>query len=50
MQVWKYPTWQPLKTLVGHENKVMCADIAPDGYLTVTCSYDRTFKLWRPDL
>ncbi|XP_066569436.1 U4/U6 small nuclear ribonucleoprotein Prp4 [Amia ocellicauda] len=45
-KVWSHPGWSPLKTLAGHEGKVMGLDVAPDGQLIATCSYDRTFKLW----
>uniref|UniRef100_A0A8C9TQF9 Pre-mRNA splicing tri-snRNP complex factor PRPF4 n=2 Tax=Scleropages formosus TaxID=113540 RepID=A0A8C9TQF9_SCLFO len=45
-KVWTHPGWSPLKTLAGHEGKVMGLDISADGLLIATCSYDRTFKLW----
>ncbi|CAB1318693.1 unnamed protein product [Coregonus sp. 'balchen'] len=45
-KVWTHPGWSPLKTLAGHEGKVMGVDMSPDGQLIATCSYDRTFKLW----
>uniref|UniRef100_A0A8C2ZEZ9 U4/U6 small nuclear ribonucleoprotein Prp4 n=2 Tax=Cyclopterus lumpus TaxID=8103 RepID=A0A8C2ZEZ9_CYCLU len=45
-KVWSHPGWTPLKTLAGHEGKVMGVDVSPDGKLIATCSYDRTFKLW----
>lgn len=48
-QVWSNKTWQPLKTLSGHDNKVMCLDISPNSKYIATCSYDRTFKLWAPE-
>uniref|UniRef100_A0A673AYS1 U4/U6 small nuclear ribonucleoprotein Prp4-like n=1 Tax=Sphaeramia orbicularis TaxID=375764 RepID=A0A673AYS1_9TELE len=45
-KVWSHPGWMPLKTLAGHEGKVMGVDVSPDGKLIATSSYDRTFKLW----
>lgn len=48
-QVWSNKTWQPLKTLSGHDGKVMCVDISPDSQFIATASYDRTFKLWAPE-
>jgi len=48
-QVWSNKTWQPLKTLSGHDGKVMCVDISPDSHFVATSSYDRTFKLWAPE-
>jgi WD40 repeat protein len=43
---WAHPTWGPLKTLAGHEGKVMGIDVSPDLKYVATASYDRTFKLW----
>lgn len=48
-KVWTHPGWSPLKTLAGHEGKVMGLDLSPDGQFIATCSYDRTFKLWVAD-
>ena len=28
-KVWAHPGWTPLKTLAGHESKVMCIDLSP---------------------
>ncbi|KRX78563.1 U4/U6 small nuclear ribonucleoprotein Prp4, partial [Trichinella sp. T6] len=49
IKLWTNPGWQPLKTLQGHESKVMCASISPDGNWIASSSYDRTFKLWAPE-
>ncbi|CAB3252315.1 unnamed protein product [Arctia plantaginis] len=49
-KLWSNPAWHPLRTLSGHDNKVMSADISHDSKYIATCSYDRTFKLWAPDL
>lgn len=48
-KIWSADTWQPLHTLSGHDGKVMSLDISPDGGSVITCSYDRTFKLWTPE-
>ncbi|XP_075221896.1 U4-U6 small nuclear riboprotein factor 60K [Lycorma delicatula] len=48
-KVWSSKTWQPLKTLSGHDGKVMGLDISPDSKYIATCSYDRTFKIWMPE-
>uniref|UniRef100_H2ZDF3 Pre-mRNA processing factor 4 (PRP4)-like domain-containing protein n=1 Tax=Ciona savignyi TaxID=51511 RepID=H2ZDF3_CIOSA len=45
-KIWGYPGYVPLKTLAGHEGKVMCVDSSEDGEYIATCSFDRTFKLW----
>ncbi|KAL0852722.1 hypothetical protein ABMA27_012552 [Loxostege sticticalis] len=49
-KLWSNPAWHPLRTLSGHDNKVMSADISYDNKYIATCSFDRTFKLWAPDL
>lgn len=40
------------KTLAGHEGKVMAADVSPvrEAYLVASAGYDRTIKLFAPDL
>ncbi|CAI8050160.1 U4/U6 small nuclear ribonucleoprotein Prp4 [Geodia barretti] len=45
-KIWAHPGWTPLRTLAGHEGKVMCVDVSPNQKYFVTASYDRTFKLW----
>lgn len=45
-KIWAHPTWAPLKTLAGHESRVLGLDISPDLKFMATSSYDRTFKLW----
>ena len=48
-KLWSYPTWTPLKTLSGHEQKVTCIDVTADENCIVTTSFDRTFKFWGPE-
>lgn len=48
-KVWAHPGWSPLKTLAGHDGKVMCVDLSPDEKYIATASFDRTFKLWAPE-
>lgn len=31
-KVWAHPGWTPLRTLAGHEGKVMCVDVSPGMY------------------
>jgi len=47
--LWASTDWKNIKTLVGHANKVMCADTTRDGKIIASCSYDRTFKLWEQE-
>lgn len=49
IKVWSHPGWAPLKTLTGHEQKISCVDVSPDGQYIVSSSFDRTFKLWTSD-
>ncbi|XP_075243677.1 uncharacterized protein LOC142337920 [Convolutriloba macropyga] len=49
VKVWSHPNWTPLITLKGHESKVTCLDISRNSSTLLTCSFDRTFKLWNPE-
>ena len=50
-KLWSTSDFQLVKTLAGHEGKVMGADISPTGDgLIATVGYDRTVKLWSPDM
>ena len=49
-QLWSARNFSLIKTLAGHEGKVMCIDASPDGsHLLASVSYDRTIKLWAPE-
>lgn len=45
-QIWGTRDFRLLKTLEGHEGRVVGVDFLPDGQRLVTASHDRTFKLW----
>ena len=45
-QVWAVPTWEPLRTFLGHEKSVNGLAFSPDGAILVTGSTDRTLRLW----
>eukprot|EP00798_Chlamydomonas_sp_ICE-L_P015680 gene15680-21786_t len=50
VKIWSAKDFSLVKTLAGHEGKVMCVDVASDGsHLVASGSYDRTIKLWAPD-
>jgi U4/U6 small nuclear ribonucleoprotein PRP4 len=50
VKVWSSSTFGLITILAGHENKVMSADVAPDGSgLVASVSYDRTLKFWAPE-
>ncbi|KAJ8687214.1 hypothetical protein QAD02_023008 [Eretmocerus hayati] len=48
-KIWSNNTWQPLRTLSGHDGKIMSLDVSSDHKFIATTSYDRTFKLWAPE-
>lgn len=49
VKLWSSRTWQRLRTLAGHEGRVMGADVSPDGSGAIaSVSFDRTVKLWAP--
>ncbi|KAL7644115.1 UNVERIFIED_CONTAM: hypothetical protein RMT77_004938 [Armadillidium vulgare] len=49
VKLWCHGSFQLLKSLEGHGEKVMSCDINLRGNCVATCSFDRTFKLWGPD-
>ncbi len=58
-QVWSGKDFSLIKTLAGHEGKVMCVDVhtspVPQGedrpqHLLASVAYDRTLKLWAPEV
>ncbi|KAL7752758.1 hypothetical protein RI367_001760 [Sorochytrium milnesiophthora] len=49
VKIWSEGDYKLLKTLEGHEGKVMSVDISPDSKWIASAGYDRTFKLWASD-
>jgi U4/U6 small nuclear ribonucleoprotein PRP4 len=50
VKLWSAKDFTLLKTLAGHEGKVMFADVAAGEELLVgTVGYDRTLKYWSPE-
>lgn len=47
-KLWSAQTWQMAACLAGHAGLVMSGDIAKDSGSVVTCGYDKSIKLWRP--
>jgi len=46
IQVWKYPTMQPIATLSGHTMRVLYLAMSPDGETIVTGAGDETLRFW----
>ncbi|CAG8489645.1 3655_t:CDS:10 [Paraglomus occultum] len=46
VNIWSADDWQLLKSLAGHDGKVMAVDISGDNKFIVSSGFDRTFKLW----
>lgn len=45
--MWSGKDFTQVKVLSGHEGKIMCGDISPNGsYRICTVGYDRTMKFW----
>lgn len=45
-KIWHGTDFTLVKTLAGHEGRVMRAEIAPNGAFIATSAYDRTWKLF----
>ncbi|RCH83047.1 U4/U6 small nuclear ribonucleoprotein Prp4, partial [Rhizopus stolonifer] len=46
VKIWSGDDFQMIKSLDGHEGKVMSVDISKDNKFIASSGYDRTFKLW----
>lgn len=46
VNVWSADNWVKVKTLEGHNDRVMSCDISGDGGRIVSSGWDRTIKLW----
>ncbi|OWF46043.1 p21-activated protein kinase-interacting protein 1-like [Mizuhopecten yessoensis] len=44
--IWKYFTWECLKTLRGHTSTVNCISIHPSGKLALSVGRDKTLRTW----
>ncbi|KAG0725759.1 U4/U6 small nuclear ribonucleoprotein Prp4 [Chionoecetes opilio] len=49
VRLWCHGSFQAMRALEGHGQKVMAVDISPVDGTIATCSFDRTFKIWGPD-
>jgi len=46
VKIWSADDWNLLKSLAGHDGKVMAADVSSDNKFIASSGFDRTFKLW----
>ena len=46
VKLWSMRDHSLIKTMEGHEGRVMCADASDDGKYFATSAMDRTWKLW----
>lgn len=46
VKMWSGDDFRLIKSLEGHEGKVMGVDISRDGRFMASSGFDRTFKLW----
>ncbi|CAO3677685.1 unnamed protein product [Umbelopsis ramanniana] len=46
VKMWSADDYKLIKSLEGHEGKVMGVDVSNDGKYVVSSGYDRTFKFW----
>ncbi|KAK9461850.1 WD40-repeat-containing domain protein [Lipomyces oligophaga] len=50
IKMWKSDSWVLLKTLKGHNGKVMAADVASNNTFVASSGWDRSVKLWADEL
>lgn len=48
VKVWSADNFVCLKTLKGHNDKVMSCDVSSDGSMIISTGWDRTLKTWYP--
>ncbi|CAB4401112.1 uncharacterized protein OCT59_001901 [Rhizophagus irregularis] len=46
VNIWSADDWNLLKSLAGHDGKVMSVDVSSDNRFIASSGFDRTFKLW----
>uniref|UniRef100_A0A7S0IV16 Pre-mRNA processing factor 4 (PRP4)-like domain-containing protein n=1 Tax=Calcidiscus leptoporus TaxID=127549 RepID=A0A7S0IV16_9EUKA len=46
VKLWSMRDFSLMKTMEGHEGRVMCADVSDDGQYFATAAMDHTWKLW----
>ncbi|GAB5362761.1 hypothetical protein AAMO2058_000826200 [Amorphochlora amoebiformis] len=49
VKIWSARDYQLIKTLKGHEGRVMRVEMSDDGQMVASTSFDRTWKLWMKD-
>lgn len=49
VRLWCHGSFQAMRALEGHGQKVMGVDLSSTDGIIATCSFDRTFKIWGPD-
>lgn len=47
INVWRYPTMEVVAELKGHNSRVLCMAMSPDGTTIVSGSADETLRFWR---
>jgi U4/U6 small nuclear ribonucleoprotein PRP4 len=48
-RIWSGKDFKAVKTLAGHEGKILDVDVSSEGEYITTAAYDRTIKLWAPE-
>ena len=46
INVWRCYDWQLLEGMTGHKGRVNCISVHPTGAMALSCSADKTVKLW----
>jgi cell division cycle protein 20 (cofactor of APC complex) len=47
LTIWAYPSLTRILDLPGHDSRILCASMSPDGQTVVTGASDENLKFWK---
>lgn len=47
LTIWKYPAMTRVANLLGHQSRILCLSMSPDGSTVASAAGDETLRLWK---